>query len=130
MSRNRRGDAKAAGSMTQTASGVRRGWLLRLVVTLSAFSLVVPSLAAGQPVPETSCPAPPADFEPPLPNDAAIETRHLRQDLAASCEATAERQELVSEQVDDIRRFTGWSVGVVLVLISVPVLRSIVRSGN
>jgi len=98
-------------------------------LALVALALMLSPVAAGQAT--TDCPTPPADFEPPLPNDAAIETRSLRQDEAQSCEALSQRLDYLAEFEDDVRRFGGWTVGVLLAtLIAVPLFGRIVRSGG
>jgi drug/metabolite transporter (DMT)-like permease len=73
------------------------------VASGAALASVGAALLLGGPAQAqtTSCPSAPADFEPPLPNDAAIETRELRQDLAAACAAIAGAVEAVDSTLVD-----------------------------
>jgi hypothetical protein len=75
----------------------------------------------------SSCASAPADFTPPMPNDAAIETRELRQDLAALCETLTARSDGELARLD-----LGWwgawaTVGVLLGLVVAPMMERAFR---
>ncbi len=65
---------------------MRRAAVLLLVLVVAGAA----AGTAGAQAPPV-CADAPSDFEPPLPNDSAIETRELRQDVAADCAALLDR---------------------------------------